>query len=488
MSDETTGRARGPERPNIVWIMADDMGYGDVGCFNPESKIPTPNMDRLAAEGTRFTDAHSTAAVCTPSRYSVLTGRYCWRTRLKRGVFGGFALPLIEPDRPTIASVLKAQGYATACVGKWHVGLGWTTRDGDTGPWDDWGPEALDDGFNIDYTAPLWGGPNELGFDYFFGIAGSLDMRPYCFIENDHTVGLPDVEKDLYHPQQRRGPMVRGWDDALVDTTFAQKATAWLEDHVAREPEQPFFLYLPTSAPHRPCVPPAWARGASSAGPRGDMVSLFDWIVGQVLDALERAGVADQTLIFVTSDNGAQRADVDGNTYGHKSCGDWRGYKADIWEGGHREPFIARWPGRVPAGASCDQTVCLGDLTATAADLLGVGLPEDAAEDSYSILPALLGDESAGPIREATVHHSWDGCFSLRRGPWKMILGLGSGGFTEPRHLEPEPDGPEGQLYHMEEDPAETNNLWQDRPEVVAQMKDILQSYRSEGRSAPPAE
>ena len=442
-------------RPNIVFIMADDMGYGDPGCYGAE-KIPTPNMDRLAREGVRFTDAHSSSAVCTPSRYSVVTGRYCWRTRLKAGVFGGFSPPLIEPERLTVASMLKKVGYAAAAVGKWHLGLGWECRDGEAEPWGD--------GFNIDYSRPLTGGPLVLGFDYFFGISGSLDMPPYCFIENDHTFGIPDREKHPYNPQQRKGLMVPDWRDDLVDVTFAQRAVDFIESHVARSPDTPFFLYLTPSAPHRPCVPPDFAQGASQAGPRGDMVCVVDWVLGQVDSALQRLGIAEDTLLFLTSDNGARLTCYDGNDYGHRSCGPWRGQKADIWEGGHREPFIVRWPGKIAPGTTCDQTVCLADFMATCAAIVGTDLPEGAAEDSFNMLPALLGQETDKPVREAIVHHSIDGTFAIRKGPWKLIMGLGSRGFSEPRRLEPEPGGPPGQLYNLEEDPTESRNLWADRP------------------------
>jgi len=463
-------------RPNIVFIMADDMGYGDPGCYGAE-KIPTPNMDRLAREGVRFTDAHSSSAVCTPSRYSVVTGRYCWRTRLKAGVFGGFSPPLIEPERLTVASMLKKVGYATAAVGKWHLGLGWHPREGTIEPWGD--------GFNIDYSRPLTGGPLVLGFDYFFGISGSLDMPPYCFIENDHTFGIPDREKHPYNPQQRKGLMVPDWRDDLVDVTFAQRAVDFIESHVARSPDTPFFLYLTPSAPHRPCVPPDFAQGASKAGPRGDMVCVVDWVLGQVDSALQRLGIADDTLLFLTSDNGARLTCYDGNDYGHRSCGPWRGQKADIWEGGHREPFIARWPGKIAPGTTCDQTICLGDLMATCAAIVGTDLPEGAAEDSFNMLPALLGQETDKPVREAIVHHSIDGTFAIRKGPWKLIMGLGSRGFSEPRRLEPEPGGPPGQLYNLEEDPTESRNLWADRPQVVEELTALLEDYQRRGHTRP---
>lgn len=459
-------------RPNIIYIMADDMGYGDPGCYGA-TKIPTPHMDRLASQGTRFTDCHSASAVCTPSRYAVLTGRYCWRSRLKRWVLWGFEPPLIEPERLTVASLLQQQGYATAAVGKWHVGLGWTTSDSQ---------DSLPDGVNVDYAVPVTGGPTALGFDTSFIITGSLDMAPYCFIQDDRVVGTPSVEKHPYNPQQRQGWMVPGWDDALVDTTFTQKAVDFIDSHHAAHPEQPFFLYLTPSAPHRPCMPPSFVKGASQAGARGDMVCMVDWMVGQIDGALERLDLTDDTLIIVTSDNGARLTCFDGQDYGHRSCGDWRGQKADIWEGGHREPFIARWPGRVPAGTTCAAPVCLVDLIATIADLVQVALPDGAVEDSYSMLPALLGNTSQASARPPLVHHSGAGIFSVRRGPWKLITGLGSGGFSEPRQQDPVPGGPRGQLYHMEEDPQETVNRWLDRPDTVAELTSVLDGVRAHER------
>ena len=466
-----------PDHPNIIFIMADDMGYGDLGPYGA-TRIPTPNCDRLAAEGIRFTDAHSPSAVCTPTRYGVITGRYCWRSRLKSGVLWGHSKPLIETGRLTVADLLKQQGYATASVGKWHLGLGWAWQtDGDD--------PGNEDGTNIDYHQPLSDAPIHRGFDRFFGISGSLDMPPYCFIEDDHTVGLPDVPKDPYYPQQRKGFTVRDWDDHEVDRTFAQKAVEFIRNHVEGRPGEPFFLYLTPSAPHRPCVPPDFAEGQSQAGLRGDMVVVVDWLVGQIMETLDRLNIADNTLLIATSDNGARPADVDGDTHGHKSCGDWRGYKADIWDGGHREPFIARWPGKIEPGRASDETICLTDFMATCAAVVGAKLPADAAEDSCNILPALLGEHSGKPIREAVVHHSVDGMFSIRQGEWKLIQGLGSGGFTKPRRIEPGPDDPPGQLYNMEQDPAETTNVWDRYPETVERLTKLVETYKEEGRSAP---
>jgi len=271
----------------------------------------------------------------------------------------------------------------------------------------------------------------------------------------------------------------------MVDVTFARRAVEFIESHVARRPEDPFFLYLTPSAPHRPCVPPEFAKGASQAGPRGDMVCVVDWMLGEVDSALQRLGIADDTLLFLTSDNGARLTCYDGNDYGHRSCGPWRGQKADIWEGGHREPFIARWPGKIAPGTTCDQTICLGDLMATCAAIVGTDLPEGAAEDSFNMLPALLGQETDKPVREAIVHHSIDGSFAIRKGPWKLIMGLGSRGFSEPRRLEPEPGGPPGQLYNLEEDPTESRNPWADRPQVVEELTALLEDYQRRGHTRP---
>ncbi|MBD3184188.1 sulfatase-like hydrolase/transferase [Candidatus Poribacteria bacterium] len=459
--------------PNIVYIMADDMGYGDVGCYGA-TKIPTPNMDKLAGEGIRFTDAHSSSAVCTPSRYSVLTGRYCWRTSRKSGVGGGFSLPLIDPARMTVASMLRSKGYATAAVGKWHVGLEWQPKDGERIEWENWADEG-----HVDYTKPVIGGPNDLGFDYSFCIAGSLDMPPYCFIENGKTVGIPSEEKNPYNAQQKKGFMTSGWKDEEVDVNFAQKAVEFMENC---DPDKPFFLYLTPSAPHRPCVAPDFLKGKSHAGPRGDMVCLVDWVVGQITETLERLDIVDNTLIIITSDNGARPSDVDGNTYGHKSCGDLRGYKADIWDGGHREPFIVRWPEKITSGFVSGNTICLADFMATCAEIVDAKLLHNSAEDSFSFLPALLG-ENDKPTRDSIIHHSVDGMFSIRKGSWKLIEALGSGGFSQPRRIDPKPGEPKGQLYHMDDDLQESENLWDKKPEIVEELTRLLDKQKTQGRS-----
>lgn len=475
--------------------MADDMGYGDVGCYNRDSKIPTPNMDRLAAGGIRFTDAHSPSAVCTPSRYGVLTGRYCWRTPLKRSVLFNYEKPLIEPARMTVASMLRAHGYRTACIGKWHLGLGWGIKDGeqfDFGrplPWPG-GALPREEEEKIDFTRPITGGPTELGFDYFFGTGScSTCNPPYCFIENDRTVGIPDVYNEAGFPEERRGFMVPGWDHAKADTTFTEKAVQIVEEYTRRD--DPFFLYLGASAPHEPCVEdvtPVFVRGASQAGPRGDLVALYDWMVGQVVDAVDRAGIGDNTLIMVTSDNGAKPGCLN-KTYGHKSCGDWRGYKGYIWEGGHREPCVARWPGRISPGSVCDHLIGLQDLMATAADVVGYTLPVDAAEDSISFLPSLLDPSGKKSARKDLIHHSCEGVFSIRKEWWKLVIdcdnsGDSGRGFQGGAGTGPDPDM-KGQLYNLEDDPQEVFNLIDRVPEKAEELRTLAGDYQAMGRSAP---
>ncbi len=459
-------------KPNIVYIMADDLGYGDLGCYGAE-KIQTPNIDRIASQGVKMTDAHSCSAVCTPSRYSVMTGKYCWRTWLKRWVIGGLGQPLIEPGETTLASLLKNQGYATAAIGKWHLGLEWHKEDGSPARKATTDDTLLEyNGLDIDYGKPVTGGPTELGFDYFFGIAGSLDMPPYCFIENDRIPKKPTKLKESFYPQQREGVESEDWDDYKVDTVFADKAQTFIEEHIAQNSDKPFFLYLTTSSPHRPCLPPKEFEGASQAGARGDMVALYDWIVGEIDKTLEKHNLTENTLICITSDNGARKRCYDGKDYGHKSCGQLRGQKADIWDGGHRIPFIARFPGLIAPASESDDLICLGDMLATVADITGVRLDKDKKLDSQTFLPSLKGDKNG---REHVIHHSGGGMFAVRKGRWKLILGLGSGGFSEPVYETGGEGSPEGQLYDMEADLAETNNLWLEKPEIVAELTSLIE-------------
>lgn len=460
------------ERPNIVIILADDLGYGDTGVYNSASKIPTPNIDRLAKDGMQFTDAHSPSAVCTPTRYGLLTGRYAWRTSLKRGVLGGYSPSLIEPRRMTLASLLRDQGYATAAIGKWHLGFG---NDQKT-----------------DYARPLRPGPTTAGFDVFFGIPASLDMAPYLYVENDRPVRAATEIAEASEQRRkggrgfwRGGPIAPGFEHDEVLPTITERAVHYIEERAAETAESAFFLYLALTAPHTPWVPTEAFRGRSQAGYYGDFVAQVDDTVGRVARALDRTGTRDNTLVIFTSDNGAHWLASDIRQYHHRANGHLRGQKADIWEGGHRVPFIARWPGRIKAGTESQQLICHTDLLATIAAIVGVDLPPDAGEDSFDMLPALLDPSAEEPLRDAVVHHSNAGVFAIRRGDWKLILGLGSGGFTEPRTVEPTPGGPLGQLYNLAKDPGEMTNLYAQHPEIVERLTSLLERYRREGSSRP---
>ncbi|MBN1393809.1 MAG: arylsulfatase [Pirellulales bacterium] len=477
------------EKPNIVFILADDLGYGDVGCYNPNSKIPAPCLDRLASQGVRFTDAHDPSAVCTPTRYSILTGRYCWRGRLKRGVLGPFDPPLIEPERLTLPELLKARGYETAAFGKWHLGFQWPTVDGKP-------PEK--DGGNVDFTRPIEQGPTTQGFDYFFGV-DCPNYPPYCFIENDRTVGMPTVplsQKEYdndpaFGPIEcRPGPMISGWNLAKILPALTDKVVAHIEHLGERSPRQPFFIYFALTGPHTPIVPDKQFQGTTQVGPYGDWVRQHDATIGRVIKALDRAGMADDTLVIVTSDNGPERFAYERiRRYGHYSMGKWRGVKRDRWEGGHRVPYIVRWPGKIEPGTTNDEIISNVDLMATCAALLGVELPEGAGEDSYNILPALLGEKSAAPIREATVMHSCNGRFAIRQGPWVLIDAPAGGDNRVPDWFNEErgytADDFPGELYNLDEDPSQKTNLYGDRPEIVRKLKALLEKYKRDGRSRP---
>jgi arylsulfatase A-like enzyme len=465
--------------PNIVYILADDLGYGDVKCLNPEGKIATPNLDRLAGAGMRFTDAHSSSAVCSPSRYSILTGRYNWRSRLKNGVLSGYSPRLIEPDRLTVPALLKEHGYSTACLGKWHLGLDWTLKDGGFAP-----SEA--DAEKVDYAKPIQNGPTTVGFDYYFGIAASLDMPPYIFLENNRCLGVPTVEKTWI----RKGPAEKDFDAIDVLPTLTRKAVEYLRQRAAGAKHgKPFFLYLPLNAPHTPIVPTAEWRGKSGLNKYADFVMQTDWTVGAVLEALEKNGLTERTLVFFASDNGCSpSADFPQlAAKGHHPSYHFRGMKADIFDGGHRIPFLARWPGKVEPGSASDQLVCLVDLMATCADLLGTKLPASAGEDSVSLLPALLG-RAKQPLREAVVHHSINGSFAIRQGDWKLELCPDSGGWSDPKPESVEAKKlPPIQLYNLGSDIGEKQNVAKEYPEVVERLTKLLENYVADGRSTPGA-
>lgn len=503
----TLGAAGDPRRPNIVVILADDLGYGDVGCYNPRSKIPTPNLDRLAKSGVRFTDAHSPSTVCTPSRYSLLTGRMAFRTGYRGGVFTGVGGPsLIEPGRLTLPGMLRDQGYATACVGKWHVGLTFQTADGTPVhqvkiPGDGTGAaKELARVRLTDFLRPLTDGPTHRGFDYFFGTAccPTTDWL-YAYIENDRVpippTTLLDVSKLPKHPYAndcRRGLVAPGFEHDQVDLVFLEKSRAWLTAQVKRAPDQPFFLYHATQAAHLPSFAAPRFQGATKAGPHGDFIAELDFVVGELLATLEQLGVADNTLVVFSSDNGPETTAVVHMRaeQGHDPASPWRGMKRDDWEGGHRVPLIVRWPGRAAPGVD-DRTVCLTDLLATCAALTGVKLPRDAGEDSFSFLPALTGADDGRPRRAFTLHQTIKSDLAIRRGDWKYLDHRGSGGNGyEKGELVPfalpdtAPTAP-GQLYDLRNDPGERRNLYFERPEIAKELKALLEETKASGRSAP---
>lgn len=486
------------DTPNIVYILADDFGFGDTSCYNPESKIDTPFIDRIAAEGMRFTDAHTPSAVCTPTRYGILTGRYCWRTRLKYRVLDGFDPPLIEAGQVTVPSLLREQGYATGCVGKWHLGMQWTNRDGNPLP-----AVPIDRrqrpriGDEVDYTVPVTGGPVDVGFDFYFGISASLNMSPFCFLRNDRPVVIPNLKHERVATEflsVDEGVRSPDFTIAGVMPRVAGEAVNWIEEQA--KGDKPFFLYAPLSSPHLPLIPNVEYRGRSEAGEYGDFVVETDAFVGALLDALERTGELENTLVIFTSDNGglyhwwqAQETDDLANykpnhrgeyvkERGHQGNAHLRGTKADIWEGGHRVPLVMRWPGKVPAGTVSDELVELTDLLATCAAITGAVLPEGAGPDSRNMLPAMLSEKAEKPVREYSVHHSLWGHFAIRQGPWKMMPKRGSGGFTKAREVTPKEGEPVGQLYNLEDDPQETKNLWLEKPEVVERLAKKLEEVR----------
>lgn len=479
-------------KPNFVYILCDDLGYGDVACLNPEGKIKTPNMDRIAREGMMFTDAHSGSAVCTPTRYGIITGRYAWRSRLKNGVLGGLSPHLIQPNRLTVAGFLKQQGYHTAAIGKWHLGMDWAIKPGKDVS--ESTIESREQVWNVDYSQPIKNGPNRVGFDYYFGISASLDMVPYTYIQNDRVTALPTEDRDFplmlgrEQGRCRKGPTAPGFEVEDVLPMLTRKAV----DHIGQRAGEarkgkPFFLYLPLNGPHTPIAPTKEWRDKSGLNYYGDFVMQVDWTVGQVLKALDEHNLSANTLVILTSDNGCspQAKFEELVPKGHNPSHIFRGHKADIFEGGHHIPFLVRWPGKVKPGTTCSDTICLTDFYATCADILAKKLPPDAAEDSVSILPDLLGT-AKGPVREATVHHSVNGSFSLRQGKWKLELCPDSGGWSAPRPGTQQAAGlPPVQLYDLSQDIAEKYNVQDQHPDVVKQLTALMQKYVDDGRSTP---
>ncbi len=459
------------ERPNIVFILADDMGWGDPQCYNPESRVPTPHMDKLASQGMKFTDAHSPGVVCTPSRYGFLTGSYYWRLNLGRAGTDGWSANIVDTRRVTAASLLQSRGYRTVCIGKWHLGMG--TEE------------------PVDYFKPQYPNPTSFGFDYYFGIPASLDMAPYLYMENERAVEKPteEIEGTPFRTAEfyRGGPIAPDFKHEDVLPELTRKCVDIIEKHAAAETNQPLFLYYPMNAPHTPWLPVEEAQGKSEAGKYGDFVWQVDDSIGAVLDALDRAGMADNTLVIVSSDNGGLQSWLPDEYQEHRVNGHFSGEKGGVMEGGHRVPFIARWPGRIEPGSTSDALVCLSDLPPTFASITGATLPErdhlhnlPIAEDASDIKDVLLGNR-ANSDRENHIVQSVNEIYAIRKGDWKLIDGLGHGGFGwDAEEHQPEPGGPEGQLYNLAEDPSETNNLWMEYPEKVEELQQDLRDFQAE--------
>ncbi|MCL4206239.1 MAG: arylsulfatase [Pirellulaceae bacterium] len=485
------------QKPNIVILSADDLGYGDVQCYNRErGKIPTPNIDKLAAQGMRFTDGHSSSGVCSPSRYTLLTGRYHWRTRLQSGIVGLWGAPLIAPDRMTLGTLARQHGYRTACIGKWHLGWEWPIAaeqkphfsgfGGKAGGGGQVATEVTDahrDCWKTVFSQRIAHGPTERGFDEYFG-TDVPNWPPYCFIENDRTIGIPSellpASKLVKNQASLQGPALPNWQLEPILPALADRATTFVTARARAN--EPFLLYLPLTSPHTPLsVNEPW-KGKSGLNVYADFVMETDAAVGQVLDALEQSGAAANTLVVFTSDNGCAPyiGMPDLQQMGHFPSGPLRGAKSDAWEGGHRVPFIVRWPGVVEAGSQCDQLVHQADLLRTVADVLGATLPDDAGEDSFSLLLLLTGQDQ--PIRENAVSASMNGTPALRLGAWKYIAAPGSGGWggagdrSQPV-----------QLYDLASDLGETRNLAAEQPERVQEMQSLLERLIVDGRSTPGA-
>lgn len=484
--------------PNILVILADDLGYGDVSCYNPQSKVPTPHMDQLASEGMRFTDAHSPCTVCTPTRYSLLTGQMAFRVPNGGTVFTGAGGPsLISEQRLTLPEMLRVKNYSTACIGKWHIGL--TFRDEKGNPIHESSPTAA---LRIDYSRRIEGGPIDHGFDQFFGTAccPATDWQ-YAFIVNDR-IPVPPTKKidrsklpnNPYTQDCREGMIADNFPIEETDLVFLEKSREFLKAHVKEQPDKPFFLYHAAHAIHLPSFSAPAFQGKSKAGPHGDFINQFDWIIGELMKTLTELGIAEDTVVILTSDNGPEISSVVNMRadYQHDGAYPWRGIKRDQWEGGHRIPFIVRWPNKIKANSTCDQLTSLTDVMATLAAITGAELPDEAAEDSFNMLPAYLGTATE-PIRPYLLTQAFSSKYlSIRRGQWKYIDHQGSGGNNyeknpelKPYHLPDSANNALGQLYDLTADPRETKNLYFEKPEVVKELKALLDQSKTSGRSRP---
>ncbi len=460
------------QSPNIIFILADDLGYGDVSALNENGKIKTTHIDKMASQGVVFTDAHSCSSVSTPTRYGILTGRYNWRSTLKNGVLNGYSPNLIPSDRTTIASLLKSKGYQTACIGKWHLGWNWNNIEA--------GNE------HVDFSKPITNGPTSIGFDYFYGFNGSLDMPPYVYVENTMPTAskTSEIEKNSGYQMWRKGVIGDDFTHEGCLPNLTQRAINYIKEK--GKEDKPFFLYFPIPAPHTPILPVKEFQGKSGINPYADFVLMVDDVVGQITNTLKEQGISDNTIVIFTSDNGCSPAAQFPVLleHGHNPSYVFRGYKADLYDGGHRIPCIVKWPLKVKPH-KVEQTVCLVDFMATFAALNDYVLKDNEAEDSYSILPVLLNTNYKKTIREATVSHSFNGSFTIRQGKWKLLLAPGSGGWSDPKPGKEPAGSPSVQLYDLEEDIAETTNVEAKYPKVVKRLRNLMIQYVENGRSTP---
>jgi arylsulfatase A len=468
------------EKPNIVLIYADDMGIDSVRAFNEKLGLETPHLDRLASEGMSFMDAHSASGVCSPSRYSLLTGRYHWRSRLKRAIVNKWERPLIEKGRLTLPSMLKKEGYDTCMIGKWHLGHNWPKKGGG----------FTNQAQEIDFSGPITGGPNAIGFDYWFG-DDVPNWPPFAWQENERLLGIPTTDarqlKLTQYVGVSNGPAVEGWSLQAVLPEYAKRCSSYIRERANKK--IPFFLYFPMPSPHTPIVPDSQWKGKSGLGDYADFLLETDWAVGEVLRALQETGQENNTLVIFTTDNGTSpKADLEAlKKQGVHLCENWRGYKADIYEGGHRVPFIVRWPGQISPDTRSDEIIVQTDLLATLAEIINHRIPADAGEDSVSLWPLLSGKRKTdAPLHEAIISQSSAGKFAVRMGKWKLLFSRGSGGWSPPTEGTAIKMGlPIGQLYDLDTDPKESNNLHSKHPKVVERLTAVFRQFVENGRSTP---
>lgn len=473
--------------PNIVIIVADDIGYGDLECYNPDSRIPTPNLNSLSADGIRFTDAHSASTIGIAARYGIMTGRYGYRSGMPSSHPGDFLPALINKDQLTLGSLLQRIGYSTYLAGQWNMGLGWHKRVSKITSFDDMMPISTDDftAERIDFDDTIEGGPVALGFDQALFTAGiSMANSPFALIDGDRLISKPEriISRDSSMTGWEGGIASPDWSHAMVDQIFLDKALEWMDDHIALRDDRPFLLYFAPAAAHLPYSVPEYAKNKSAAGARGDLCWATDHMVGKIVECLKQNGEYDNTLIVFTSDNGPEPEVIsNAEAYNHKPAREFRGAKEDIFEAAHRVPLIISWPEKIPAGSVSNEVVCHTDLMATIASITNQPLTYFDAADSYDLSPVILGAKYTFPLREATVHQSAGDVFALRRGKWKVIYG-----YRHENSISPLTESDTlGMVFNMEVDPQETTNLWPERKKLVGKCEIILDQYLFADRSAP---